>query len=594
MTDAAARRFHIDACLGRGGFGEVYRARMTRQGGFEVEVALKLLRADVDPRGHATSRLRDEARMLGMVRHRCVPHVFDLVELDGRVGLVTEYVEGADLSKCLRSAPRIPRRACLEVLAGVADALHAAYNTPVRGGGFTRIVHRDLKPANVRIARDGTPKLLDFGIAWTDSVTRVAMTQSSALVGSPAYMAPERFDAAPPTAAVDVFGLGAMLYEALTGKRLFAEVPFKELAAIALVEARYLRALDERLAELPDDAAPELRALLAESLAFAPDTRPTTEQVARRLEALAANTPGMDLKAWCRDRTWAEDVGIGGPWCGRTLVEGQAASAPDDSTWPTPEPLLNLTPDVVTAESGPVELSEASLSSVGSTPARRSWAARPTPLLGIATPLVLGLLVAALWVQAAPTTRALAPSDAAVSVSVPQASSAPAAITAPPTVPADITTESPTSQPAPRAAPSRVATSAVVLPSVDTLLDEDVADAPAPTRVMPAHAPVAAPPAPAPDPLAPTSADSVRRHMAGATAPAIATARVSLDAANRASEVTLVGNGGRFRLPAELSPGRYQVQADFGLGTLQSAGSVEVYGSDVAVRCAMNNCAIVH
>lgn len=224
MTDAA-RRFHIEACLGRGGFGEVYRARMSRQGGFEVEVALKLLRADVDPRGHATSRLRDEARMLGMVRHRCVPHVFDLVELDGRVGLVTEYVEGADLSKCLRAAPRLPRRACLEVLAGVADALHAAYHTPVRGGGFTRIVHRDLKPANVRIARDGTPKLLDFGIAWTDSVTRAAMTQSSALVGSPAYMAPERFDAGPPTAAVDVFGLGAMLYEVLTGKRLFAEVP---------------------------------------------------------------------------------------------------------------------------------------------------------------------------------------------------------------------------------------------------------------------------------------------------------------------------------------------------------------------------------
>lgn len=587
---------------------------MTREGGFEVEVALKLLRADVDPRGHATSRLRDEARMLGMVRHRCVPHVFDLVELDGRVALVSEYVEGADLSKCLRAAPRIPRRACLEVLAGVADALDAAYNTPVRGGGFTRIVHRDLKPANVRIARDGTPKLLDFGIAWTDAVTRVAMTQSSALVGSPAYMAPERFDAAPPTAAVDVFGLGAMLYEALTGKRLFAEVAFKELAAIALVEPRYVRALDERLAELPDDTAPELRALLAESLAFAPDARPSTEQVARRLEALAANTPGLGLVAWCRDRTWSEDAGVGGEWCGRTLVEGQPHTGEaGGETWPTPEPVLQLTPDVATAETGPLELVDPSLSAVVVAPERPTWATRPTGLLRVTMPLVLGLLAIAAWVQVTATTPP-APSE-------PLAISAPSAALPPtPTPPAAQSTlasvtpapvAQPTSMPARGDKAVGVAAATVgsaarpilspiaVLPSVDTLLGEEVTEAaaPAPVSAPPSGAPPAEPitprlePTPAPTAPEASTTDSARRHTVGGT---VATsAHVVLDGANRASEVTLIGNGGRWHLPADLSPGRYQVQADFGLGTLQSAGSVDVSGVTVAVRCAMNNCAVV-
>jgi hypothetical protein len=127
------------------------------------------------------------------------------------------------------------------------------------------------------------------------------------------------------------------------------------------------------------------------------------------------------------------------------------------------------------------------------------------------------------------------------------------------------------------------------LPSLDALLDEPVADAPAPTRVP--GPPVAEPHAEPPTDPVPPAAPDARRHTVGGTV--VSVARVSLDANNRASEVTLVGNGGRWRLPADLAPGRYQVQADFGLGTLQSAGSVDVSGAAVTVRCAMNNCAVV-
>src|SRR5688572_17927020 len=117
MEAGRQRQFRIHHCLGRGGYGEVYRATMVAPGGIENDVAVKLL--------------RDEGRLLSVLRHPAILRVFDLALLDGRVGLVTEFVEGEDLSTLIGN---LPLRPILEVVAAVAEALDAAWNHPRSDG----------------------------------------------------------------------------------------------------------------------------------------------------------------------------------------------------------------------------------------------------------------------------------------------------------------------------------------------------------------------------------------------------------------------------------------------------------------------------
>src|SRR5689334_13675221 len=107
MESGRQRQFHIHDCLGRGGYGEVYRSTMVAPGGVKLDVAVKLLRVDLDPGNEAVRRLRDEARLLSALRHPAILQVFDLAVLDGRIGLITEYVEGEDLASLIApgSAP---------------------------------------------------------------------------------------------------------------------------------------------------------------------------------------------------------------------------------------------------------------------------------------------------------------------------------------------------------------------------------------------------------------------------------------------------------------------------------------------------------
>src|SRR5690606_19163345 len=131
----------------------------------------------------------------------------------------------------------------------------------------------------------------------------------------------ERFDGHPPAPANDVYGVGAVLFEALAGKRLFEELSFKTVAAMVLLEARFDRAVEERFALLPSHLPPDLLALLRRLLAWSPAHRPTALEAAEALEALAPDCPGEPLVAWCRARRWPERPHADGPWVGRTLTE---------------------------------------------------------------------------------------------------------------------------------------------------------------------------------------------------------------------------------------------------------------------------------
>ena len=196
--------------LGRGGMGVVYRAR---QVGLNRIVALKMV-LHADHAGESVRvRFRAEAEAVARLRHPNVVQIYDVGEIDSRPFFSMEYVEGGSLAEEVRGKTLPPREAA-ELVRTLALAVEAAH----RAG----IVHRDLKPANVLMTADGTPKVTDFGLA-KQLDTQSGQTQSGTVLGTPSYMAPEQAagkskEIGP---AADVYSLGAILYELLTGRPPF-------------------------------------------------------------------------------------------------------------------------------------------------------------------------------------------------------------------------------------------------------------------------------------------------------------------------------------------------------------------------------------
>jgi serine/threonine protein kinase len=226
MPVTPAFEYHILEVLGRGGMGTVYRAEMhglDTSGGFTKIVAVKILNPEVQGNPDLVQRLRDEARMLGLVRHRAIVQVDRLLVLDDRWAIVMEYVGGFDVAELLLRYGPMPLGPALEVVSEVASALHVAYNAPPEGGADQmqplRLVHRDLKPANIRVTPSGGVKLLDFGVAQAQFPGREAQTDSLRY-GSTRYMSPQRLCWEDDGHFGDLYALGAVLYELLIGRQL--------------------------------------------------------------------------------------------------------------------------------------------------------------------------------------------------------------------------------------------------------------------------------------------------------------------------------------------------------------------------------------
>jgi len=287
---AQARRYRILGTLGRGGFGTVYRADLLGESGFTRQVALKVLNPDMENVENVAGRLRDEARLLGLLRHRAIVDVAGLVRLDGRWTVVMEYVEGADLSKLLARAP-IPQGPALEILGEVAGALHVAYTQAGPSGEPLRLLHRDIKPQNILVTPNGEVKVLDFGVARADFAGREAQTRAM-LFGSVGYMAPERFDRREGPAA-DVFAMGIVLYEILSGNTF---------GRPAARPDKFEQRKQEALAELRDSGRvlDAVTAFVAEMTAYRAEERPTAREVETRCRNLRLEVRGE----WLRD--WAE------------------------------------------------------------------------------------------------------------------------------------------------------------------------------------------------------------------------------------------------------------------------------------------------
>jgi len=201
-------KYEIVAELGVGGMGKVYRARDPV---LDREVALKTVSREVLDRPDSRQRFQREARAAARLQHPNIVTIYELGEVDEVPFIAMELLEGDDLSACFRDQARFPQPRLLRMLVDVARALDFAHK---RG-----VVHRDVKPANVRVLRDGTVKLVDFGIARLGD-TR--MTRTGIVLGTPAYIAPEMITAGRADHRSDMWAVGVMLYEVLAGCRPFS------------------------------------------------------------------------------------------------------------------------------------------------------------------------------------------------------------------------------------------------------------------------------------------------------------------------------------------------------------------------------------
>ncbi|HJK95219.1 MAG TPA: protein kinase [Polyangiaceae bacterium LLY-WYZ-15_(1-7)] len=265
LGERFADRYRILELLGVGGMGAVYEAEDEQVG---ERVALKLLAPTDEVDELARSRFRREVRLARRISHPNVVRIHDLGTHEGVWYLSMALVRGTDLRRLLRrTGPMDPSRAAALVrdVAGALDAVHAA-----------GVVHRDLKPANVLLEEGGRVVLTDFGVA---RVSESCANTRSGLVGTPVYMAPEQVLGHPLDARTDLYSLGLILYELLTG-----EVPFVAETAIATALARVQHDPPDprsKRADLPD----ELGRLVLRCLARAPEGRPAS--AAEVHEALA-------------------------------------------------------------------------------------------------------------------------------------------------------------------------------------------------------------------------------------------------------------------------------------------------------------------
>jgi eukaryotic-like serine/threonine-protein kinase len=269
MTEVAGRllgdRYRMEALLASGGMGEVWAARDLL---LDRAVAVKVLGGAFAGDGRAAERLRREARAAGRLEHPAIARVLDLGEDGGRPYLVMELLEGESLAERIaRAGPMEPAEAA-RVVAAVADALEAAH----RAG----VVHRDVKPGNVFLTSDGGVKVLDFGIASAAGDT--ALTTGD-LLGTAAYLAPERALGHQATAASDVYALGVVLYELLAGRR-----PFEAGADIELAMA-HINADPVPLAMVAPSVPRSLVAACEQAMAKDPVARPRPAAAFARLVA---------------------------------------------------------------------------------------------------------------------------------------------------------------------------------------------------------------------------------------------------------------------------------------------------------------------
>ena len=269
-------RYRIDSCLGEGAMAEVYRAHDPE---IDRAVAIKVLKPDYARDPEIGARFLREARAAGALSHANIATIYDVGETDGVAYIAMELVDGQPLDVALLQQGRMPYERVLAIGRQLASALAYAH----RAG----VVHRDIKPSNILLSTDGqTAKLLDFGVARIGDTDQVTRTQAGQMIGTPRYMSPEQALGLPVDQRSDLFSLGVVLYEMVTGKVAF---PGTALATLAIqIAQEKVEPIDRTTADCP----PGLRFVIDKLLAKKPEQRFTDGEALER--ALAREMAAVD------------------------------------------------------------------------------------------------------------------------------------------------------------------------------------------------------------------------------------------------------------------------------------------------------------
>ncbi len=216
-------RYQLLEKIGSGGMAEVFKARMRGEEGFEKIVAIKRIVPHMAANDAFITMFVDEAKLAAQLNHNNITHIYDLGKVEAWHYIAMEFVEGKDLRTLLklgkeRSYP-LPPELALFIAAKIANALDYAHRRPAADGTELNLVHRDVSPQNILISYEGDIKLCDFGIA--KAASKVSTTISGALKGKLQYMSPEQAWGKRVDRRSDIFSLGAVLHEMLTGAPLF-------------------------------------------------------------------------------------------------------------------------------------------------------------------------------------------------------------------------------------------------------------------------------------------------------------------------------------------------------------------------------------
>ncbi len=270
MVGKELKHFKIEKLLGKGGMGVVYLARDVR---LDRPVALKVLRADLTANADRRRRFLQEAKAASAVTHPSIAQIYDVDEVEGTTFIAMEFVEGKTVSHLI-DKHELDLVGSVEIALQVAEGLSKAHEA--------NIVHRDIKSDNIMVTRDGHAKLLDFGLAkLLDPVSAdeesdiqgmketetLSHTQPGTVMGTAAYMSPEQARGLPVNQASDVFSLGVVLYEMVTGELPFkGDTPLDTMHSIAFDEARPVTVIRQNL-------PPELHRIISRCLRKRPEDR---------------------------------------------------------------------------------------------------------------------------------------------------------------------------------------------------------------------------------------------------------------------------------------------------------------------------------
>jgi serine/threonine-protein kinase len=285
------KSYRLFEAIASGGMGTVHYGRQNGGAGLSRVVAIKRMHRELANNAGALAMFHDELRLATRVRHPNVIATIDVVEEERELFLVMEYVQGQSVQELIARGGRLPPAIAVSIVCGILQGLQAVHDARSLSGEPLGIVHRDVSPENIMVGRDGIARLLDFGIAR--GAGRKHVTRAGDLKGKPSYMAPEQVLGHAVDSRTDIYGASVVLWEALTGRRLF------EGERVSATLSRVLTGPVMPPSQLAHGLPPGLDELVLRGLSRDPRQRFTSaHDMARELQRVCATLLPFQVGEW--------------------------------------------------------------------------------------------------------------------------------------------------------------------------------------------------------------------------------------------------------------------------------------------------------